>query len=196
MKKQIVLIFFCILLLGSFSLSGCGVNATISSDYPYYSDIDSLLKEADIIIVGDIVKSNKAQKININADKEKAKLNREEDLEIYTVSDVKIKEVIKGDLKEGNSIKIKELGDKDGIADSEIVKNGGYLKDNTEHIFFLKSYENIIPGMPYSLLNPIQGRIGFVDDKAKVFSDNTLFKDSANKIDVLKEIKDKVKKNN
>ncbi|MCX8130630.1 MAG: hypothetical protein N3I35_11090 [Clostridia bacterium] len=195
-KRFITVIISFGIILSLLNLTGCGTRTMISGDYPYYPDVESIIQNSDIIILGDVVKTNKAEKININLDKEKAKLNREQDLLTYTVSEVKVKEVIKGNIKKDDIVKVKQRGDENGIADEEIIKNGGYFKEKGEHVFFLQSYEDIIHGMPYSLLNPIQGRIDFKDDKAKIYKDNKLFKDGAEKNNIIKEIKDKVDKAN
>ncbi len=192
MKKVLsLLVGFSLLITVSLSISGCG--KTMSGDYPYYSDTSELAKEADVIVVGDVTKVNKAEKININADAEKRELNKEEDLVTYTVSDVKITEVIKGDVKVGDTIRIKQLGDKNNMVDTATVDNGGYLKKDSDHVFFLKSYIDINPDMPYSLLNPAQGQIEFSENTSKVGSQNKLFKSNSKKEDILKDIRDTVK---
>ena len=87
--------FLIIAMLVSFNLLGCSKKVIkVNADYLYYSTIESLLKDSDVIIIGQTINVNKGEKLNINRDKKASP-----DELVYTVSEVKVTEVIKGDVK-------------------------------------------------------------------------------------------------
>ncbi len=191
-KKSKLIIFCTLITICAFQLVGCGSRNLIHADYPFYEDEQSLFNRADIIITGEVVKVNKADKININGDKVK-KGTDEEDKIKYTVSEVKVIEVIKGDVKTGDIVKVKQLGDKEGIADAELIKYDGYLTKNMQYVLFLKGYSDINSEIPYSTLNPIQGQLDIVNDKVKVNELNKLFKSDILLGEFVSELKNKIK---
>lgn len=165
-----IISFTLIILLFMISFIGCDDKNTssnlkkveIHTDYRVYDNLDSIAKKADIILIGNITSVNEPTKINISADKN-------EPLEVvYTVSQIEVTKVIKGDLNIGNSIQIKQRGGVYGDTDY-ICNDVEYLKNNQNRIFFLQSYDqyNLEESMPYSLLNPLQGSIEFVNGKIK-----------------------------
>lgn len=195
-KKKIETFLFCtIFAISSITFVGCSQKLSQHSDYEYFNDDKSLISNSDVIISGIILKVNKAEKININTDSIVRSKNNEQDLQTYTVSEVKVSEVLKGDVKIGDTLKIKQLGDKDGIVEDSIIKNGGYFKNNSEHIFFLKSYKNIVSGMPYSVLNPSQGDVELVNNSIKVHPENILYKNGTSKNEFIKILKGKINSN-
>lgn len=135
MKYRIYIVFaiLCSFVL-ALQLTGCSMEQS-SASYPMYADEDAIINTADIIVLGEVVKENKAQKININPNKNRTEKEKEDDLVIYTVSDVKVSEVIKGNVKVGDVIQIKQLGDKDGIGNREVLNNGGYYKKGSQFLF-------------------------------------------------------------
>lgn len=164
-------------------------NYITHADFPYFNDTDSLVENADTIIDGKVIKEEGVKTININLSD-----NPEEDLYAkYTVFQVEVLDVIKGDIKVGDIIEIKQLGDKNGIKNEE-TEEAGYYAENQECVFFLVSYKNVNPDMPYSTLNPSQGSITFIDNKSQVVSENKLISNNINKDKIITDLKDRVEK--
>lgn len=162
-------------------ITGCSNENKAHEFYPSYS-YESLLEISDIIVTGEVIKSHKAEKINVG---KKIKGNNAESItSTYTVCDVKIIDVIKGNVKTGDIIQVKQLGNKNG-AKNEQVEKYGYFKENNEYVLFLTTFEE---GMPYSTLSPVQGHLNIIDNEIIVNKDNKLFK-NMEKNDFLREIK-------
>ena len=186
MKISKLVIFITIIsILLTLQLVGCsGVQS--SATYPLYTDEQALIDSSDIIVVGDVIKENKAEKINISANENRTDVT-------YTTSDVKVSEVIKGKVNVGDVIQIKQLGDKDGIGNTEVLDNGGYYKKGSQFIFFLASFEDILSGTPYETLTPTIGHIEIIENKSKVSKENKIFKDDITKDDLVKHLKEKLR---
>jgi hypothetical protein len=103
-KINLIIVVVLITLL---TMVGCSSNSRSRADYLFYQSQELLINNADVIILGEITKVNEAEKININANKEEAEKNKREDLVTYTVSEIKISEVLKGDIKKDQLIKVK-----------------------------------------------------------------------------------------
>lgn len=176
-------IFLLIIMLVSLNFLGCSKKVVkVNADYHYYSTIESLLKESDVIIMGQTVNVNKGEKLNINMDKKGIP-----DELVYTVSEIKITEVIKGDVKPEEVIKVKQRG---GTYDNKVYKVDGmeYLVKGKDYILFLGSFVDIDPNEPYVLMNPNQGYLEIVDGKIKVNKNNTLFKSGVTKEEIKKSL--------
>ncbi|KAB3533084.1 hypothetical protein [Alkaliphilus serpentinus] len=185
-KKIILGLVVVILLIPIWIFSK--MSSTYLADYPHYSDEDTLIKEADVIVIGKVDEISKA-KINVNQNQKDQDYDKSvDDLLEYTVSEVQVLDVLKGDIRVGEKIQIKQLGHIDGI-----IKIKNYFNKNKEYFFFLKKYDDITPGMPYSTLNPIQGHIEIDKNKIIIDKENQLFKDMLNKDDLSQSIKKKVK---
>lgn len=189
--KKLGLLLFCFILT-SVSLIACSDTQSLSPSYYYYQSEKELVNDSDLIIVGEVVKANKAEMININLDKEKAAKNLEEDNVLYTVFDIKVDEVIKGNVNAGDIIKIKQAGDKDSKENR--LNENDYFKKGSTYAFFLQGYEER-PDIPYSTLSTIQGQLEIENGKVKVHKDNKLFKDKSkiNKDDLIKDLKKTIK---
>lgn len=190
-KKFRTILIFVLIALCIFQLFGCQVRNLIQADYPFYDNEKELFNHADNIIFGEIVKVYNPEKIDINMDK--TKQANEEDKVLYTVSDVKVLDVIKGIVKVGDIVKVKQLGDEHGNADSELFKHGGYFKKGSQYILFLKGYTD--SEIPYSTLNPIQGQIEMIEDKTKVNELNKLFQNNKTKDEFINELIEKMTSN-
>lgn len=118
-------------------------------DYPYYPDVESITDAADVIIIGEVTKAREVK--NIIVDQTPNKFDKE--AVPYTLSTIKVLQVIKGDLNEGDIITIKQLGDYKNKPEATLHEMDGYLLKNTEQLMFLCEYEN----SPYSPVNPAQG---------------------------------------
>lgn len=192
-QQRFIIISICALfLLSSFQLTGCN-SAAMSADYPFYADEQSLISKADLIITGEVVKVNKAEKIDIRLDKTDRAANEKEDKVLYTVSEIKVIDVMKGDIKAGDIIKVKQLGDKNGWAEESLLKFDGYFKKGNQYVLFLSVYTN--PDIPFDTLNPEQGQINIVDGVTKVHEINTLFKSGIPIAEFAAELKTKINSN-
>lgn len=125
-------------------------------DYPYYPDVESITDAADIIIVGEVVSAKDVQ--NLMVDRTPDKENKE--TTPYTISAIRVKSVIKGDVSVGDIISIKQLGDYKNKPEVTLYKMDGYLSKNTEQLMFLCEYED----SPYSPVNPAQGIVEIKDE--------------------------------
>lgn len=121
-------------------------------DYPYYPDVESIADAADVIIVGEVVSAKDVQYLMVDKT-----LNKE--TTPYTISAIRVKNVIKGDVSVGGIISIKQLGDYKNKPEETLYKMDGYLSKNTEQLMFLCEYKD----SPYSPVNPAQGIVEVKD---------------------------------
>lgn len=161
----------------------------LQPDYAVYDNESDFVKEASDIIVGEII-DNKVEKIKI-AFTEGKKYENDEDKMTYTISNVKVLTGIKGDLKNGDIIRIKQLGDGQRIIDKTVIDNGGYYKKGNKKVFFLKSFKQY--DVPYSVINPIQGQIDTENGKTIKNKNNSLFSDKENENELIAKIKSLMK---
>jgi len=204
MNKSKWIPVFSIFCLTMALLAGCGSNEAKSSDsqasangasevvpkqevlidasFPKYSSLGELENRADLIVEGRILSStfkflNVAQKPSDPGD---AQLNPGTDpaaspLIPYTIYDVEIQKVYKGEVTEKETIQVKQVG---GENQKTIFKvnDSTELKMNGDYIMFLATYDN----SPASLLNPIQASYQLVDNQIIASDKNTIklnFKD-------------------
>ncbi|GAA0394010.1 hypothetical protein [Paenibacillus motobuensis] len=154
----------------------------IDASFPKYSSIGELENRADLIVEGRILSStfkflNVAQKPSDPTD---AQLNPGTDpvdspLIPYTIYDVEIQKVYKGEVTEKETIQVKQVG---GENQKTIFKvnDSTELKMNGDYIMFLATFDN----SPASLLNPIQASYQLVDNQIIASDKNTIklnFKD-------------------
>lgn len=156
----------------------------VQPDYAVYNTESSIINAATDIIVGEVI-STKSEKIKI-AFTEGRKYEKDEDKMVYTISEVKVIRTLKGDIKTGDIIQVKQLGDGKRIIDQTVVENGGYYVKGDKKIFFLKSFKEF--GVPYSVVNPIQGQIAFVNDIIIKSENNPLFKSIKNEQELIESI--------
>lgn len=146
-------------------------------DYPYYPDVESITNAADVIIVGEVVTARNVK--NLMVDKTPNKSDKE--AIPYTLSTVKVTNVIKGNVNIGDVITIKQLGDYKNKPEATLHEMDGYLMKQTEQLMFLCEYEDT----PYSPVNPAQGIVGVKDGVLHSNSKYSLFgysTDTANTI--------------
>ena len=127
----------------------------IEGDYPYYPDVQSITDAADVIIVGEVVTSKYTE--NLMVDMTPDKESKEETP--YTISTVKVTEVLKGNINVGDTITIKQLGNYINQPEATLYEIDGYLKTAQNELMFLAEYEN----SPYSAVNPAQGMVEVID---------------------------------
>lgn len=121
----------------------------LHGEYPYYSDIQSITEASDVIIVGEIVSARDIQYLMVDMTPDKT----DKETTPYTISTVKIVDVIKGPVAEGDIITIKQIGDFKKMPDAFLHETDGYLKEDMSALMFLKGFES----SPYSPLSPQQG---------------------------------------
>ncbi len=125
---------------------------TVHADYEKYTDLPSMLNDAEMIFKGTVVKVNDPVKLvefYINDDKNRPYYAP------YTISEIKVEKIIKGNLKPGDMIKIKQLG---GIIDHTkwVSEDDSILTENTEGVFFIDPFK-IQADYPSSILLFEQG---------------------------------------
>ena len=189
-------------------LSSCGTinkNSTrtestviekISADIITQPDITGLINNSKIIISGKVLSVDPSVKVPIKFDfpdsvtiEERKNIeNSEEGYYIFTVSEVEVSKVIKGDLKKGDVIKIYQLGGS-SKEKTTIVEDIEYLKQGDIHILFIADWDG-----KYTITNSIQGDIKLVDQKSKVNNNNKLFQDGIAEDELISSIKSDVDK--
>ncbi len=120
-------------------------------DYPYYPDVESITNASDIIVIGEVITARDVEKLM--TDKTPNKTNKEKIP--YTISTIRVIDVIKGDVDIGDIITIKQLGDYRYKPEETLHEMNGYLSKDTQHLMFLCEYAD----SPYSPVNPAQGII-------------------------------------
>lgn len=157
MKKWYIGSFVAIVLLmtGVINFYGPVHNKEViktSSLYPSFSSINEMIDKSSLVLVGTIVGVEKPQNININADDDR---NNNPFYRVYTVSNLKVDKVIKGDATVGDIIHIKQPGGETGeqIVEANHIK---YLKVADKGLFFLEAFPN---GVPCEMLNPYQASV-------------------------------------
>ena len=106
---------------------------------------------------------------------------------VYTVSEVKVIEVIKGKYSTGDIIKIKQYGG--AYKDREYSMDGiQYFQKGERHIFFLQSYEDA----PSSTINPQQGDMLIEAGKIKARNKVQFIKDNISEDLAVKALKERI----
>ncbi len=132
-------------------------------DYPYYPDVANITDAADVIIVGKVITAKDVKQLMI--DKTPNKDNKE--TVPYTISTVKVTQVVKGNVQVGDIITIKQLGDYQTKPEATLYEMDGYLKKDNVGLMFLCEYED----STYSAVNPAQGVVQVINDK-QLYSSN------------------------
>ena len=160
----------------------------IHFDYPVYNDVDTLSNDAKIIVTGSIIKDSVTREININAgeNRDKAPTNF-----IYTISELKVEKVLKGDVKVGDILEIKQAGGTD-TNKTTLVEGAKYLRTDDRGLFFLS--EKYVFDIPYDMINPDQGFVQFDDGKTKN-TDKKVFTDNLKEEDIISKVKQSVESN-
>lgn len=128
-------------------LSGCEYSV-IQGEYQHYDNMKSIVEGSDLVITGRVNSMKTSQEIVVGVSNGAAYL--------YTIAEVEIIEVFRGDVEVGSTIQVKQVEDEQTNIDA------GYLAENETSILFLKVYETV----PASMINPYQGRIPVVDGYA------------------------------
>ena len=155
-NASVVIIALLVALLIVFLNSFLSSRSMLQGDYPYYSDVQSITDAADVIIVGEVIESGNVQDLMVVQPPGK------EDKEpiTYTLSTVRVTEVISGNVQVGDIIAVKQIGDHQNFPEATLNEIDGYLKDGQEALMFLAKYEN----SPYSAVNQTQGLVEVMDN--------------------------------
>lgn len=156
-------------------LAGCTLQTSESiADYPAYATSGDIIRAADVVVRGTSVRSRVERAypdVSTSGDpvsnpqaglsEKEAKDAREAGSVVVTVSSVKVLEVVKGNVKVGDTIEVSQLGGTlSGVANSE--KHTTILPtDGSQYVLLLAAFD---PGHPYSLLNPEQAMYAVSSD--------------------------------
>lgn len=178
------------------NLSSAEPVGQIHADWMIFQDTDSLISTSDAIVNGDILKVEDSVKVpknfvfpdKVTKEQRDAIINSPDGYAIYTVSQVKINEVIKGQLKLGDVIQVYQLG---GVAISEAETK--YYKNGEKYILFLnKLSDDPKDKDKFVVKTPIQGDVEIINGKTKVNKNNKLFNDDVSEKDFNTQLKRKV----
>ena len=135
------------------------------TDYPYYQTFEDMMDKADSIFEGEVLTSA-AYSIDLNAGDDFMKpLHDNEqpanDDFVYTVYEINVLTVYKGELDINARIKIKVLG---GVVGNDVYTDlkSVRFEDGNKFMFLTVSFTNEL--MPWSLINPEQGYYQIIDD--------------------------------
>ncbi|HEY5584691.1 MAG TPA: hypothetical protein VIK78_09400 [Ruminiclostridium sp.] len=136
-----VLFSSCSTVTKSTATTGNTIIEKMNADFITQPDIPSLINISKIIISGKVLSVDPSVKVPRKFDypdsvgkSEREKLeNSEEGYHIFTVSEVEVSKVTKGDFKEGDVIKIYQLG---GSSEEKIIELNrfDYFKQGDNHI--------------------------------------------------------------
>lgn len=175
-KKDNKLFFMLIVVVLVIAFFAITHKSELHADYPFYDTIEELYNRADVIVVAKVNKAGKTVNLDINADK-----TSNEDLEDkkipYTISEVEVVHIIKGEAEVNQVLQVKQLGDYKNQPESRLKEIDGYLKKDKNVVLFLKGYEDIGMDVPYSILNPDQGILLIENGIIKTVGENPLFTD-------------------
>lgn len=166
-NKYLALILLIIL---SLSIVGCANSAKqntnhnkISFDFEPYKDLATMKKDAGMVFLGTVTTVYPAEEQVIGySGKEYA----EPHYAPFTVSEIKVDDVIKGDINIGDSVKVRQLG---GVIDGEApyCENVTLLSEGEQGIFFTDSVI-VDKNSPPSILVLDQGILKIEDGMIKV----------------------------
>ncbi|MFM9329852.1 hypothetical protein [Paenibacillus mesotrionivorans] len=149
-----------IIVISMFSISACGAKSgnkapvvESHADWHSFKSIEELALYSDLIVVGVVEQVKNPVKRNMSLSENQPPL-----YEIATLSDVKVTEVLKGNVKGGDLIEIKQEG---GLYEgTQYVTDGvEFVKEKGEYILFLRAFDKYKANVPYAIINPKQGLI-------------------------------------
>ena len=152
------------ILKGKSPVNAEGLNPEVLYDWMYYGNVEEICDRSDAIIKGEVVKVYDPQ-IMITSYVDNS---NEVYKDVYTISDVKIVESIKGSLNPGDVIKVRQMG---GSYKGVNYKKYDYefFKENTQGIMFLCLFDGYA-----ELVNPGQGMVKLVNSKTSIPDDFSL----------------------
>ncbi len=157
-----------------------------SGSYMYYNNYEELDKRADIVLVGEVIKVNVPEELRIS---------RNNETSVYTVSEFRVDKAIKGNIKRGDIVEVKQYGGNyNGVDYLESEAGSNYFQLGERHLLFLASYEDFEWYCPCSLINPLQGNIIISNGKTKRTNNYQFINDNVPEDTLVKAIKEKVDK--
>ena len=124
-------------------------NEWMAADWQIYASLEELVLASDVIVEGRVVDVHEDVALDIGMEPVVSKTH------LYTVADVEVTSVMKGDAEVGEVISIK-LG------------QGAVVNIGAEWLCFLEDYRGQKPDMPLSPMNPKQGIIPISGDTVRV----------------------------
>lgn len=165
MKRCISLIFTCFVLI--LVMVACKPRQEsivhINMDYPAYSTLDEAVGAANLIVEGKSL--GKEYKMLDIGSGESSSMP-------YTVYDIEVVKVYKGDIKEGDVIEVKILGGKFKDVEYVLASPSPILNDDGEYVLFLSTYED----SPASLINPIDSVFELKDGNLQALNSKSFIK--------------------
>lgn len=127
-------------------------------DYMVYNSIKELSDVSTVIIKGQVIKVHVPAIIRLAVFPNGTTLE-----DVFTVSDVRVMETLKGDMQPGEIIQVKQRG---GLYEGKMYTPDApeLFTQNMRGIFFLETYE----GSPAACINPTQGFLKIVDGVIEV----------------------------
>ncbi|TYQ18006.1 UNVERIFIED_CONTAM: hypothetical protein Cloal_0402 [Acetivibrio alkalicellulosi] len=184
-KRKTIIVLILIMLIST----GCSQTKEkvfVNVDYPYYEDLDSMVAIADTIIEGKIL-SSRVEMLDlsnnmydyVNDEKLNPGSTYNSTKTMYTIYDVEITKIYKGDIKSKKEIvEIKQLGGETKEL-TVISSDKADIKKDSTYLFFLSTYDNV----PASLINPTQGYY-LVKENQFIGSDTNKIKINTNDVEI------------
>lgn len=215
-KKRLLISSICVLLLGAvlltifpiisthaevlnenISFEGINVNPPMPggmfASYNYYKNYDQVDDIADTVVIGDVINVDDPKQLVTGEVTNTITGEKEPISHIYTVSEVKVSRVIKGEFLPGDIIKIMQLGGsyKEVGYDEHNMYGTMYYQKGERYIFFLSRYEEYDDNA-CSTINPQQGDMLIKGGKTSARNKVQFIKDNASEALVEKALKERV----
>jgi hypothetical protein len=155
MKRKVSCVLVLLLVMCTIVASGCTKSKSIA-DYKNYTNLDTMVTDSDTIVIGQVINTSKNENITIG---QKTKTSAQ-----YTVLDIKVIDVMKGEVKKGDILKVKQR------ENETTQEKAGFLEKEEKYLLFLEDYENT----PSSLLNPYQGYIKIKENDFEINKMNNM----------------------
>ena len=161
------------------SFSGIDGGRPHGGDYPYYTSAEELMEASDAVIVGEVISDGKVMESALSRDRS--------DGLTYTVFKIRVVESVKGKLRAGDEIEVKQLGSNN----VRYEESGSFFKKGSTRLLFLAAYDDA----PYSPVNPYQGAVEVREGRLYAESKYSLFgyKEHEQQETVLAELREYVK---
>ena len=154
----------------------------------FFENYEQANSYCDAIVIGNIEKVHAPQELISGEATNRLTGEKETLTDIFTVSDIQVSKVIKGNVSPGETIQVKQYG---GLFNGIEHRIDGieFFKQGERHIFFLRGFKN---KSPYSCINDTQGDILIVDGKVLANNKVKFVNDNVREDDLVKVLKEKV----
>lgn len=175
---------------GALALVACGPSVDAEpieyyADYPFYEELADLFSNADLVIDARLTEDVEVREdpLTLPPDdpndprsnpelgvEEADRVENDEDPFVITVYKAEVREVFKGDAREGEIIEVMQLGGEfDGVM--YVEPEATSLRKDSQYILFLRAF----PGFPASLLNPQQAQYAVTaEGKIEALTENPI----------------------